>query len=106
MDTHLPAGWTLVALVDALLVFTALEIVALWAWHRVTGRGIALREVGATLLAGTLLMLALRCALTPGWTLPTLACLAGAGLAHAIDLRGRLRARATPHRLPGARDRA
>lgn len=106
MDMPLPSGWTLVALVDALLVFTALEIVALWAWHRVTGRGIALRKVWATLLAGAMLMLALRCALTPGWTLPTLACLAGAGLGHAFDLRGRLRAQATPRRPTGARDRA
>ncbi|WP_088280067.1 hypothetical protein [Ideonella sp. A 288] len=102
MDIHLPVGWTLVTIVDALLVFTALEIAALWAWHRVTGRGIALREVWATLLAGAMLMLALRCALTPGWTLPTLACLATAGLGHAIDLRSRRRASATQGRASDA----
>jgi hypothetical protein len=80
----------LVALVDGLIVFVLLEALLLWAWHRRTGGGLAPREVLPNLLAGAALMLALRCALTPGLLLPALACLAVAGVCHALDLQQRL----------------
>jgi hypothetical protein len=79
----------LLTLVDGLIVFLLLEGLALWAWHRRTGQGLAPRDLLPNLLAGGALVLALRCALTPGLTLPALACLGAAGLGHAVDLRRR-----------------
>ena len=80
----------LVAVVDGLIVLVLLEALALWAWHRRSGAGLAPRELLPNLLAGAALMAALRCALTPGLLLPALACLGAAGIFHAVDLRCRL----------------
>jgi hypothetical protein len=87
----------LLPLVDVLLAFTVLEIVALLLWRLRDGRGLAWADFGPNLLSGLCLMAALRCALTPGAGLWLLACLAGAGVFHAIELHRRL---ALPPRRP------
>ena len=80
----------LVTVVDGLIVLVLLEALALWAWHQRSGGGLSPQALLPNLLAGAALMAALRCALTPGLLLPALACLAAAGLCHALDLRLRL----------------
>ncbi|MEI8302362.1 MAG: hypothetical protein WCG13_03660 [Burkholderiales bacterium] len=78
-------------LVDAVIAFTLLETVALLAWHRYSGRGIAPRPLLSTMASGLTLMAALR-AVTAGAPWPWLVgCLMAAGVAHAIDLRVRWR---------------
>jgi hypothetical protein len=76
-------------LVDLILVLVAAEALALFAYHRCTGRGIAPRGLIANLLAGAFLLLALRGALVGAdWVwigLPISAAL----LAHLSDLRHR-----------------
>jgi hypothetical protein len=80
--------------VDIAIAFITLETLALGLLHSLTGRGLAWREFGLTVLSGLSLMLALRCALTPdGW--PGMALfLIAAGLAHGADLRARWRTKA------------
>ena len=76
---------------DLLLLVLALEAAGLWWWHRRTGEGVALRRALPFLLSGAAFALALRAALTDshwGWTA---LALAGAGAAHAWDLRSRWR---------------
>lgn len=76
---------------DIILACLVIEAVALLAWHRATGRGLAPRAVAALLLPGAFLVLALRFALTDAsWALIP-AALVGALAAHLWDLRGRLR---------------
>ncbi len=77
--------------VDIAIGFITLEALLLWAWHQLTGRGLALADCVLTILSGAFLMLALRCALTPeGW--PGMALfLVAAGIAHGADLRSRWR---------------
>ena len=77
--------------VDIAIGFITLEALLLWAWHKSTGRGLALADCVLTILSGAFLMLALRCALTPeGW--PGMALfLVAAGIAHGADLRTRWR---------------
>ena len=77
--------------VDIAIGFITLEALLLWAWHKLTGRGLALADCVLTILSGAFLMLALRCALTPeGW--PGMALfLVAAGIAHGADLRTRWR---------------
>ena len=75
--------------VDVAIAVIVLEAVALSAYRRNTGRGLAPRDYLANLLAGLLLMLALRVALAAApWPWIALALL-GAGVAHAVDLRAR-----------------
>ena len=76
-------------LVDAILVLMALECAGI----AIAGRrfGIALRDVAANLAAGAFLLLALRAALTGAAVPWTLACLAGALVAHLVDLASRRR---------------
>lgn len=79
------------SLVDAVIAFTLVEVAALLAWHRVTGRGIPLADFGWTIAAGLFLMIALRCVTTDagaGWV--ALSLLA-AGLSHSVDLLVRSR---------------
>jgi len=77
--------------VDLILLVLALEGLALIAWHRRTGRGIAPPEVLSFLLAGACLLLALRAALTDApWPVVAL-LLALAGVAQAWDLARRWR---------------
>lgn len=73
-------------LLDAVIVFTLFEGLALWIHHAATGRGLAPRDYALNMLSGLCLMLAVRAALgTSPW--PWIAaCLAGAGLAHGLDI--------------------
>ena len=74
-------------LIDALIALTLAEALALELYWRFTGRGASLRDVGLNLLAGLMLMLALRSTLAAsGWAW-TAAFLAASGAAHASDLR-------------------
>ncbi len=81
------------ALVDGVIAFTVLELLALWLFHRRTGRGLAPADYALNGLAGLCLMVALRGALTPQWPLVALGLLA-AGLAHFGDLLLRARRKA------------
>ncbi len=77
---------TSASLIDVVIVFTALEGLALAAHHRWTGRGLALGDFAANLFAGLCLMFALRGAVTAaGWPWIAL-CLLAAGIAHGADL--------------------
>ena len=78
--------------VDIAIAFITLETLALVLLHRLTGRGLAWREFGLTVLSGLSLMLALRCALTPGFWPGMALFLVTAGLVHGADLRDRWRA--------------
>ena len=76
-------------LIEIVIAFTVLEGVALVAYHRLTGKGVAPREFAANLMSGLCLMLALRGVLASsawGWTA---LLLLGAGVVHASDLRQR-----------------
>lgn len=87
MDSFFASGHA----ADLVLVVLALETLALWVWHRRTGRGIAPADLLGFFLAGACLLLALRAALTgAGW--PAVALfLALAGAAQAYDLSRRWR---------------
>ncbi len=76
-------------LVDAVIALTLMEIVVLFAYHRITGRGLAPRDFFSNMLSGLFLMFALRCSLADvGWPWIVL-FLASAGLAHALDMESR-----------------
>ena len=75
--------------VDAILIFMALEGIALIAYRRATGRGIEPGALIANLIAGGGLLLALRAALT-GYGLPVIgACLCLSFAGHLADLQKR-----------------
>lgn len=74
------------------MALTALELLALWLFHKRTGRGLAPADYLLNGLAGLGLMVALRGALTPHWGLVALGLLAG-GAAHYADLLLRLRSK-------------
>jgi hypothetical protein len=76
-------------IVDIVLAFTVVEALGLAAYHRLTGRGIAMRDVAATLLSGLCLMIALRCVLSGAWWGWVGLCLSGALVAHVADLARR-----------------
>jgi hypothetical protein len=80
---------TLSLLLDLVILMTAVEAVALAAYRRATGRGVALRDIAPTLGAGLCLMLALRSAVAGQPMAATWAWLLAAGVAHGIDLRRR-----------------
>ena len=80
------------ALVDAVMALTVLELLALWLFHKRTGRGLAPADYLLNGLAGLALMLALRGAVTAQWGLVALGLLA-AGAAHYADLLLRVRSR-------------
>jgi len=81
----------LVTLIEAIIVLTVLEGVALALYHRATGRGVAPVEYAANLASGVALMLALRAALGgAGWGWVA-AALAASGLLHAADIARRWR---------------
>jgi hypothetical protein len=78
-------------IVDLILGLMLLEALVLLAYRRRTGRGIAPGNLVVSLLAGALLLLALRLALT-GEVWPAIAaCLALALVAHLWDLARRWR---------------
>ncbi|MBK1643400.1 hypothetical protein CKO25_01760 [Thiocapsa imhoffii] len=73
-------------LVDFILVLVLVEGAGLWLWHRLTGQGVAGRELIGLLLAGAFLLLALRAALQhAGWEWIAL-WLTLALIAHLADL--------------------
>ena len=77
--------------VDLVIGFTLLEALALWAWHRRNGRGVAPREWGLNLLSGLCLMGAVRGALAGApWFWVALGLMA-AGALHGMDLWRRWR---------------
>jgi len=77
--------------VDLILAIVAVEIVAITLYWHVRGRGIAPAQLLPNLLAGALLLLALRLSLS-GYAWPWYtACLALAGIANVADLRQRWR---------------
>jgi hypothetical protein len=71
--------------VNIAIGFTILELMALLAWRRMTGRGLAPQDYVLNLLSGLCLMLALRSALFAFWAGVAL-CLIAAGVAHLSDL--------------------
>ena len=83
--------------VDIAIGFIMIETAALWAFHQITGRGLAIRDFLLTVLSGLSLMLALRCALTPGLWPGMALFLITAGLAHGADLRARAKHKKDVH---------
>lgn len=74
---------------DLILALTALEGLTLAAYYRGTGRGVAPGNLLGSLLAGALLLLALRCALVGAWWGWAAGCLLLSLVAHLADLRSR-----------------
>ncbi len=83
----------LAGMLDFVLAVFAIEAVALWLYHRITGAGVAPADVGPSLAAGALLLLAARLALADAALAAVGTCLAVAGGAHVFDLRRRWRSR-------------
>ena len=76
---------------DFILVVLVLEALAIWAVHKLGGRGPGLVAVLPFLLAGGCLLLAWRTAAADlPWPVPALLLL-GAGVAHLVDLVRRWR---------------
>ncbi|MBC7716352.1 MAG: hypothetical protein H7143_05405 [Pseudorhodobacter sp.] len=73
-------------LIDLIIAITVLEGVALTAYHRVTGKGVAPKEFTANLVSGLCLMFALRNALLCHSAGVTAIFLSASGLVHASDL--------------------
>ncbi len=87
---------SLPVLVDAVIAFTLLEGLLLAAHHRVTGKGVGLRDFGINMLSGLCLMLALRAGLRDqgaGWVSLFLLF---AGVAHGADIVLRWRRKSEP----------
>jgi hypothetical protein len=87
----LPDWLAWVSLIDVVIAITLLEGLALAAYHRRTGGGLAPMDFMPNLASGLALMLALRAGLaSAGWGWVAMGLLAS-GLAHAVDLRRRWR---------------
>lgn len=85
--------WQIRWLLDAVIVFTVLEGLGLWLYHRHTGQGLAPGEYALNMLSGLCLMLAVRAAVS-GAAWPWVAvCLSASGLAHGCDITRRWRQR-------------
>lgn len=78
-------------LVDAIMVLTILEWIALGLYHRRTGKGVAPKDISLNLFSGLSLMLALRFVLSGAQTLLILAALLAAGVLHGLDIFNRWR---------------
>ncbi|MDH4478401.1 MAG: hypothetical protein QE283_00820 [Rhodoferax sp.] len=89
------------ALVDIIIGFTVLELLALWLYHRLTGRGLVPADYLLNGLAGLSLMVALRGAITLEWIWVGLGLVAS-GAAHFSDLWRRARHRAMQAQAPAA----
>ena len=76
-------------LIDLVIGVTLLEALALWLWHRRTGRGVAPGQWALNLLSGLCLMAAVRGALTGAPWYAVALWLAAAGAMHAGDLARR-----------------
>jgi len=80
-----------VHVVDLILAIVATEIVAIMLYWQTTRRGIAPAQLLPNLLAGALLLLALRLSLSDYSWPWYVVCLALAGIANVADLRQRWR---------------
>ncbi len=78
-------------IIDIILALMALETVALLAFYRVTGRGVAPRALLPFMMAGVCLMLALKAALTGGSWQAVAGLLSLAFVAHLADIALRWR---------------
>ena len=78
-------------LVDFIIGLTLIEAMCLMVYHRITGRGLALKDYGLNLASGLFLMLALRAALAQSNWMWIAASLSAAGLAHGADIVLRLK---------------
>ncbi len=81
-------------LVDIIIGLTLLEAIFLAAYHRITRRGLPLKDYALNLASGLCLMLALRAALAQSGWIWIAAWLMGAGVTHCADIVLRLRHRA------------
>jgi hypothetical protein len=86
----------LLGLVDLVLWLTLAELLGLWVFHRLTGRGLRPSDYAWNMLSGLCLMLALRSTLHAAPWVWTAISLLAAGLIHALDLWSRWRAQRTP----------
>lgn len=87
--TAVTALLTSPGLIDLILIFTAMELLVLWLWRRVSGHGPSALSLTRMLLPGVFLMLALRAALD-GHPYPFVPLSLAAALAfHLADLRQR-----------------
>jgi hypothetical protein len=73
-------------LIDAVIVVTLIECLALGAIRHWRGRGPAWRDVGLNIVSGLCLMLALRCLAHGEGASWVSTCLLAAGVAHGADL--------------------
>lgn len=73
-------------LIDAVIVFTLLECVALVLYNRLTGRGVAVGDFFANMVSGLCLMLALRCLASDAGAATVALFLLAAGVAHSADI--------------------
>jgi hypothetical protein len=78
-------------IIDVILALTLVEAVALVAWHRRTGRGVAPGEFLGNLLSGMCLLAALRVGLAGAWWGWIALALLAALVAHVADLGRRWR---------------
>ena len=78
-------------IVDLILLIVAIEAIALIVYWRATGRGIAPRDLLPNLIAGALLLLALRLTLADAGWMAICVCLAAAGVANIVDIMRRWR---------------
>ena len=78
-------------LVDLILLIVVIEAIVLIVYWRATGKGIAPRNLLPNLIAGALLLLALRLTIAGAGWMAICGCLAAAGLANVVDLRRRWR---------------
>ena len=72
--------------VDVAIAITLLEGLALAAYHRATGRGVAPRNFAINMVSGLCLMLALRTALTGSSWMVVALFLSASGAVHAVDI--------------------
>ena len=82
---------SLVLLVDAVMLLTALELVGLAWWYRRFGRGVPPQEIRLNLCSGLALLGALRASLSGAGSLLIMLLLLVAGFFHALDIRSRWR---------------
>ena len=78
-------------LVDLILLIVVIEAIVLIVYWRATGKGIAPRNLLPNLIAGALLLLALRLTIAGAGWMAICGCLAAAGLANVVDLMRRWR---------------
>ena len=84
-------SFSLAQLIDMVIAFTLVECLLLAGYHRITGQGVALRDLLPNIGAGLCLMLALRCLARDTGSASVMLFLMAAGVAHGGDLLMRWR---------------